>query len=64
MATVATACLNLLISDKNDIERDALAAAFASRGGAVHRLGRFWDPPLFDPATVRVYGADSFCLVL
>jgi hypothetical protein len=27
-------------------------------------LGRFWDPPVFDPATVRVYGADSFCLVL
>jgi hypothetical protein len=30
----------------------------------VHRLGRFWDPPVFEPTTVRVYGADSFCLVL
>lgn len=56
--------LNLLISDKEDVERDALAAVFESRGCTVHRLGRFWDPPSFDPATVRVYGADSFCLVL
>jgi hypothetical protein len=30
----------------------------------VHRIGRFWEPPVFDPAIVRVYGADSFCLVL
>ena len=59
-----TVGLNLLISDKFDPERDALADAFARRGGMVHRLGRFWDPPAFDPATVRVYGADSFCLVL
>jgi hypothetical protein len=64
MATNNTTGLNLLISDKADAERDALAAAFAHGGGTVHRLGRFWDPPVFDPATVRVYGADSFCLVL
>lgn len=49
-----TTALNLLISDKADPERDALADAFAMRGGKVHRLGRFWDPPAFDPATVRV----------
>lgn len=61
---IKTTGLNLLISDKEDVERDALAAVFESRGGSVHRLGRFWDPPSFDPATVRVYGADSFCLVL
>lgn len=59
-----TAGLNLLIADKADPERDALAHAFAQGGGAVHRLGRFWDPPAFDPRSVRVYGADSFCLVL
>lgn len=64
MTTTTTAGLNLLISDKSDPERDALADAFARRGGTVHRIGRFWDPPAFDPATVRVYGADSFCLVL
>lgn len=61
---MSTAGLNLLISDKPDVERDALAEAFARRGGEVHRIGRFWDPPQFTPETVRVYGADSFCLVL
>lgn len=60
MTVPITTGLNLLISDKPDIERDALAEAFAQGGGEVHRLGRFWDPPAFDPATVRVYGADSF----
>src|ERR1041384_2178940 len=64
MTAPVTTGLNLLISDKPDVERDALADAFAQGGGTVHRLGRFWDPPMFDPATVRVYGADSFCLVL
>lgn len=64
MTTSTTGGLNLLISDKPDVERDALADAFARRGGEVHRLGRFWDPPALAPATVRVYGADSFCLVL
>ncbi|CAM2788772.1 ATP-grasp domain-containing protein [Rariglobus hedericola] len=59
-----TAGLNLLIPDKPDTERDALAAVFRRGGGEVHRIGRFWDPPAFDPATVRVYGPDSFCLVL
>jgi len=60
----STAGLNLLIADKADPERDALAEAFARRGGTVHRIGRFWEPPAFDPSTVRVYGADTFCLVL
>jgi hypothetical protein len=59
-----TTGLNLLISDKADTERDALADAFARHGGEVHRIGRFWDPPVFPRETVRVYGADSFCLVL
>jgi hypothetical protein len=59
-----TTGLNLLISDKPDVERNSLANAFAKGGGAVHCLGRFWDPPTFDPRTIRVYGADSFCLVL
>lgn len=60
----ATAGLNLLISEKPDVERDALAEAFSVAGGTVHRLGRFWEPPQLDPASVRVYGADTFCLVL
>ena len=56
--------LTLLISDKPDVERDAVAEAFARHGGTVHRIARFWEPPVFDPSSVRVYGADSFCLVL
>jgi hypothetical protein len=59
-----TTGLNLLISDKPDVERDALAKSFERCGGVVHRIGRFWDPPTFEPSTVRVYGADAFCLVL
>lgn len=59
-----TTGLNLLIPDKPDVERDALVMSFERRGGVVHRIGRFWDPPTFEPSTVRVYGADSFCLVL
>lgn len=64
MTRASTAGLNLLVSDKPDPERDAVADVFARRGGTVHRIGRFWDPPVFNPPTVRVYGADSFCLVL
>jgi hypothetical protein len=59
-----TTGLNLVISDKADVERDTVARAFENHGGIVHRIGRFWDPPPFEPATVRVYGAVSFCLVL
>jgi hypothetical protein len=62
--TRCTAGLSLLVPDKPDTERDRVASAFAQHGGTVHRLGRFWDPPSFAPATVRVYGPDSFCLVL
>jgi len=56
--------LTLVISDKADIERDAVAESWTSMGGDVLRLGRFWDPPALDPSTTRVYGADSFCQVL
>ena len=59
-----TTGLNLLVPDKPDVERDAVAQAFENCGGTVHRIARFWDPPHFEPSTVRVYGADAFCLVL
>jgi ATP-grasp domain, R2K clade family 3 len=59
-----TTGLNLLIPDKPDVEHDAIANAFASSGGTVHRIARFWDPPHFEASTVRVYGAEAFCLVL
>lgn len=28
------------------------------------RLGRFWDPPQVKPSQVRLYGNDTFCLIL
>lgn len=56
--------LTLVISDKPDPERDAVAAVWEAAGGDVLRLGRFWEPPPLDPDGVRVYGADAFCQVL
>lgn len=61
---MTTAGLNLLVPEKRDPERDSVAEAFARRGGVVHRLDRFWEPPQLDSKSVRVYGPDSFCLVL
>jgi len=54
----------LLLPEKPDTERDALARAFEARGGDVMRVGRFWDPPPVTSREVAVYGNDTFCLVL
>ena len=55
----------LLIPEKSDLERDAIASAWIASGGEVLKLGRFWDPPLGLPAgRVRVYGGGAFCMVL
>jgi hypothetical protein len=59
-----TTDLTLIIPEKPDVERDAVARAWERHGGRVLRLGRFWDPPALDPTAVRVYGSDAFCLVL
>lgn len=56
--------LILVIPDKPDPERDALADVWSRRGGDVLRLGRFWDPPALEADRVRPYGSDSFVLVL
>lgn len=56
--------LLLLISDKADVERDAVAAAWEAAGGEVVRLGRFWDPPPLEPARCRIYGAETFAQVV
>lgn len=56
--------LLLIISDKPDRERDALASAWEDAGGEVLRLGRFWDPPPLVRERVRLYGSDSFSQVL
>jgi hypothetical protein len=40
--------LTLLLPDKPDVERDALADVWERLEGSVMRLGRFWDPPALD----------------
>ena len=56
--------LTLLLPDKADVERNAVARAWLNAGGKAKRIGRFWDPPAFNAACVRLYGNDTFCLVL
>jgi hypothetical protein len=54
----------LLIPAKRDEERDQVAELWASTVGPVIRIDRFWEPPDIDQRTVRLYGNDTFCLVL
>jgi hypothetical protein len=54
----------LVIPAGADPERDAVARAWAAAGGDVERLDRFWEPPPLDTHQVRLYGNDTFCLVL
>jgi hypothetical protein len=54
----------LVISDKPDVERDAVADAWQRAGGEVLRLARFWEPPALDRSRVRLYGAETFCQVV
>jgi hypothetical protein len=56
--------LNLVIPDTPDEERDRVAEAWIAAGGVVTRIGRFWDPPDMDRSAVRLYGNDTFVLVL
>ena len=64
MLPLDTRDLILLTPDKRDPERDAVAQRWKNAGGEVVRLGRFWDPPTLPTGQVRVYGNDTFCLVL
>jgi hypothetical protein len=54
----------LLIPDKPDLERDALAKSWEVAGGEVMRIGKFWIKPDVGNKRVSIYGYDSFCLVL
>lgn len=56
--------MTLVVPEKPDSERDAVAKAWENQGGEVLRLGRFWEPPEMDRRCVRLYGNDTFCLVL
>jgi len=54
----------LLIPDKPDEERDAVANAWRDSGGEVIRLARFWETPSFENESVSVYGGSNFSLVV
>ncbi len=54
----------LIIPNKADTERDAVADVWQNQGGTVLSLDKFWQPPELDPCKVHVYGNDTFCLVL
>lgn len=54
----------LLIPDKSDIERDAIATVWERNGGEVKRVGSFWKRPDLDARRVTIYGNDTFSLVL
>src|SRR5262245_1922382 len=56
--------LLLVVPQKADSERDAVVAAWEAAGGEVLRLHRFWQPPQVDAQRVRLYGNDTFCLVV
>jgi len=54
----------LLIPDKPDEERDAVANAWRASGGDVMRLARFWEPPALKRESVCLYGGSNFSLVV
>jgi hypothetical protein len=56
--------LLLVIPEKSDTERNAVAEVWQAQGGEILRLGRFWDPPEINRSQVCLYGNDTFCLVL
>lgn len=56
--------LILLIPEKPDGERDSVAEGWDRSGGSVLRLGRFWEPPDLDRRAIRIYGNETFGLVL
>jgi hypothetical protein len=56
--------LILLIPEKSDSERDLVADAWVKSGGQVQKIGRFWEPPIIEASRARIYGNDTFALVL
>ena len=54
----------LVIPEKEDLERNAVAAVWEEYGGDVMRVSRFWDPPQLPIGKVRLYGNHLFCLIL
>lgn len=49
----------LLIPDKPDIERDAIAKIWEEQGGEVQRIAKFWIKPAVGDKRVSIYGYDN-----
>lgn len=56
--------LILVVPDKSDLERDAVAKVWEEYGGRVIRIARFWEPPELGREKVRLYGNHIFCMIL
>ena len=54
----------LLIPEKADAERLAVAEAWQAAGGKVLKIGKFWELPVLETDEVVLYGNDTFCLVI
>ena len=55
----------LLIPDKPDQERDAIASSWIRHNGEVLRISKFWEKPhIAKEQQVSIYGYDTFSLVL
>jgi hypothetical protein len=55
----------LLIPEKTDIERSAVASTFQRLGGSVLRLAKFWQKPAdFEGEQIAIYGNDTFAKVV
>ena len=55
----------LLIGNKPDIERDAVAESWLQNGGEIKRIGKFWERPNINyNRRITIYGIDTFSLVL
>lgn len=54
----------LLIPEKLDPERTAVAQAWTIQGGEVMSIGQFWIKPNTQNKRVTIYGPDTFSLVL
>jgi len=60
-----TAQKHLLIPDKVDLEREAIATSWQEKIGSVIRIGKFWKKPeLPEAASFAIYGNDTFGHVL
>ena len=54
----------LLLPEKSDSERDAVAEAWINQGGEIRYIAKFWQKPPIDSSKVAIYGNDTFALVL